>query len=131
MADTRFVLVVVDTAATLYRSDYIGRAELAARQMHLRRFLRELQKIADEFGVAVVATNQVVAEVDSGSSTFSAPQLKPIRGNIMARASTTRLSLRKGRGEERVCKVVASPCLAKQEARFQNSLEGVSDVKDD
>ncbi len=131
MADTRFVLVVVDIATTLYILDYSGRAELAPRQMHLGRFLRGLQKIADEFGVAVVVTNQVVAEVDSGSSMFSGPQVKPIGGNIMARASTTRLSLRKGRGEERVCKVVAFPCLAEQEARFQVALEEVTDVKDE
>jgi DNA repair protein RAD51 len=131
MADTRFVLVVVDSATALYRSDYTGRAELAPRQMHLGRFLRGLQKIADEFGVAVVVTNQVVAQVDSGSSMFSGPQVKPIGGNIMAHASTTRLSLRKGRGEERVCKVVASPCLAEQEVRLQIALEGVTDVKDD
>lgn len=41
-----------------------------------------------------------------------------------------RLALRKGRGEERVCKVISSPCLAEAEARFQISAEGVSDVKD-
>jgi DNA repair protein RAD51 len=29
----------------------------------------------------------------------------------MAHASTTRLSLRKGRGASRVCKIVDSPCL--------------------
>jgi len=87
MADTRFVLVVVDSATALYRSDYTGRAELAPRQMHLGRFLRGLQKIADEFGVAVVVTNQVVAQVDSGSSMFSGPQVKPIGGKIMAHAS--------------------------------------------
>ncbi len=89
-----------------------------------------MQKIADEIGVAVVVTNQVVAQVDSGPSLFSGPEVKPIGGNIMAHAPTTRLSLRKGRGEERVCKVVPSRCLAEQEARFQIALEGVSDVKD-
>jgi DNA repair protein RAD51 len=99
--------------------------------MHLDRFLRGLQKIAEEFGVAVVVTNQVVAQVDSGSSMFSGPQVKPIGGNIMAHASTTRLWLRKGRGEERVCKVLACPCVAEQEACFQIALEGVTDVKDD
>lgn len=41
-----------------------------------------------------------------------------------------RLALRKGRGEERICKVISSPCLAEAEARFQLSSEGVSDVKD-
>ncbi len=91
MADTRFILVAVDSATALYRSDYTGRAELAPQQMHLDRFLRGLQKIADEFGVAVEVTNQVVAQVDSGSSMFSGPQDKPIGGNIMAHASTTRL----------------------------------------
>ena len=56
-----------------------------------------------QFGVAVVITNQVVATVD-GAAMFG-PQFKPIGGNIMAHASTTRLMLRKGRGENRVCKV--------------------------
>lgn len=35
------------------------RGELAARQIQLGRFLRGLQRLADEFGVAVVVTNQV------------------------------------------------------------------------
>lgn len=37
----------------------MGRGELAARQNHLGRFLRGLQRLADEFGVAVMVTNQV------------------------------------------------------------------------
>jgi len=37
----------------------------------------------------VVITNQVVAQVD-GSTMFARPQIKPIGGNIMAHASTTR-----------------------------------------
>jgi RecA/RadA recombinase len=36
----------------------------------------------------------------------------------MAHASTTRLSLRKGRGASRVCKIVDSPCLPEAEAIF-------------
>lgn len=39
--------------------------------------------------MAVVITNQVVAQVD-GSAMFAGPQVKPIGGNIMAHASTTR-----------------------------------------
>jgi DNA repair protein RAD51 len=41
------------------RSEFVGRGELAARQNQLGRFLRMLQRLADEFGVAVVVTNQV------------------------------------------------------------------------
>ncbi|GLT61205.1 hypothetical protein SLA2020_339270 [Shorea laevis] len=129
MVETRFALMIVDSATALYRTDFSGRGELSARQMHLAKFLRSLQKLADEFGVAVVITNQVVAQVD-GSAIFAGPQIKPIGGNIMAHASTTRLALRKGRGEERICKVISSPCLPEADARFQISAEGVTDVKD-
>lgn len=41
------------------RSEFVGRGELAARQNQLGRFLRMLQRLADEFGTAVVVTNQV------------------------------------------------------------------------
>ena len=37
----------------------------------------------------MVITNQVVAQVD-GSAMFAGPQIKPIGGNSMAHASTTR-----------------------------------------
>ncbi|KAH0854636.1 hypothetical protein HID58_051011 [Brassica napus] len=132
MVETRcveFALMIVDSATALYRTDFSGRGELSARQMHLAKFLRSLQKLADEFGVAVVITNQVVAQVD-GSALFAGPQFKPIGGNIMAHATTTRLALRKGRAEERICKVISSPCLPEAEARFQISTEGVTDCKD-
>jgi DNA repair protein RAD51 len=59
MAESRFALVIVDSATALYRSEFNGRGELAARQIQLGRFLRALAKLADEFGVAVVVTNQV------------------------------------------------------------------------
>ena len=60
--------------------------------MHLAQFLRSLLKLADEFGVAVVLTNQVVAQVD-GAAMFNADPKKPIGGNIMAHASTTRYNV--------------------------------------
>jgi RecA/RadA recombinase len=43
---------------------------------------------------------------------------------------TTRLYLKKGRGEQRVCKVYDSPCLPEEECLFQLSDGGVVDVKD-
>lgn len=44
----RYALLVVDSATALYRTDYSGRGELSARQMHLARFLRTLLRLADE-----------------------------------------------------------------------------------
>ena len=95
--------------------------------MHLAQFLRGLLRIADEYGVAVVITNQVVAQVDGGMM-FAADPKKPIGGNIMAHASTTRLSLRKGRGDTRVCKIYDSPCLPEAEAMFAIKDDGINDA---
>lgn len=128
MTESRYALLIVDSATALFRTDYTGRGELAARQMKLAQFLRRLQRIADEFGVAVVVTNQVVAKVDAAMS--FGPQIQPIGGNIMAHASTTRLYLRKGRGENRVCKVYDSPLLPEAEATFAIGPQGVIDGTD-
>ncbi|XP_022913009.1 DNA repair protein RAD51 homolog 1 [Onthophagus taurus] len=130
MTESRYCLLVVDSATALYRTDYSGRGELSARQMHLARFLRMLLRLADEFGVAVVLTNQVVAQVDGGNAMFNADPKKPIGGNIMAHASTTRLYLRKGRGETRVCKIYDSPCLPESEAMFAITADGINDAQE-
>eukprot|EP00731_Ephydatia_muelleri_P028046 Em0019g919a len=129
MSESRYALLVVDSATALYRTDYSGRGELSARQMHLARFLRTLLRLADEFGVAVVITNQVVAQVD-GAAMFNADPKKPIGGNIIAHASTTRLYLRKGRGETRICKIYDSPCLPESEAMFAINPDGIGDAKE-
>jgi meiotic recombination protein DMC1 len=79
--------------------------------------LGRLIKFADEYNVAVVITNQCVHACTgahwgpyltlaaarmtadpAGGMTFVADPKKPVGGNILAHASTTRLSLRKGRG---------------------------------
>nr|CAH7749033.1 unnamed protein product [Callosobruchus chinensis] len=129
MSDARYALLIVDSAMALYRTDYSGRGELSARQMHLARFLRMLLQLADVFGIAVVITNQVVAQVD-GAAMFNADPKKPIGGNIMAHASTTRLYLRKGRGETRMCKIYDSPCLPESEAMFAINPDGIGDAKE-
>lgn len=48
----------------------------------------------------------------------------------MAHASTTRLALRKGRGEQRICKIYDSPMLAEAEATFAIGTGGIIDATD-
>jgi len=126
MCESRYAVVIVDSSTALFRTDYSGRGELAARQTQLAKFLRMLLRITDEFGVAVVLTNQVVAQVDS--SAMYGPGIKPIGGNIMAHAATTRLYLKKGKGDTRVCHVADSPCLPESDAIFAIGPEGVIDA---
>jgi len=128
MSQDRYALIVVDSATALYRTDYSGRGELSERQMHMAQFLRQLTRLAEEFGVAVLITNQVVANPDGMS--FAKDSTKPIGGNIIAHASTTRLRLRKGRGENRICTVFDSPTLPEADAQFAIGPQGVCDSTD-
>jgi len=97
--------------------------------MHLGKFLRHLQRLADEFGICVLITNQVMSSVD-GSAMFHGDAKKPIGGNIMAHASTTRLYLRKGRAESRICKIYDSPSLPESEAIYAIGKGGIEDYND-
>merc|ERR1719450_2385 len=127
--ESRYALLVVDSATGLFRTDYTGRGELADRQQALNKFLRNLQRIADEHGVAVVITNQVMASPDSGPAAYMGPQVKPIGGHIIGHASQTRLHFRKGKGETRVCKIYDSPNLPEGEAMFAIGKGGIMNAE--
>ena len=118
--------LVVDSATALFRTDFTGRGELAERQQKLAQFLRQCTMLASTYGVAVVITNQVTAD-PGGAAMFVKDNNKPIGGNILAHASTTRLKLRKGRGDNRICKVIDSPMIAESEAEFCLLEGGVGD----
>lgn len=60
--------------------------------------------------MAVLITNHVMSDPSGGAMFVSDPK-KPIGGHVMAHASTVRLSLRKGKGEQRLMKVVDAPNL--------------------
>ncbi len=51
--------------------------------------MSRLQKISEEYNVAVFITNQMTADPGAALS-FQADPKKPIGGNILAHASTTR-----------------------------------------
>ena len=53
---------------------------------------------------------------------------KPIGGNIMAHASTTKLYLRKGSEETRIVKIYDSPSLPESEATYAISKGGIEDT---
>ena len=129
MTESRYALVIIDSATSLYRTDYVGRGELASRQQHMAKFLRALQRLSDEFGVAVVITNQVIAQVDGSSSFISDPK-KPMGGNVIAHASQTRLYLKKGKGSNRICRVYDSPSLPNGECTFSISEAGIGNPVD-
>ncbi|KAH7522245.1 hypothetical protein FEM48_Zijuj07G0118000 [Ziziphus jujuba var. spinosa] len=114
MSEEPFRLLIVDSVIALFRVDFTGRGELADRQQKLAQMLSRLIKIAEEFNVAVYMTNQVIA--DPGGGVFISDPKKPAGGHVLAHAATIRLMFRKGKGEQRVCKVFDAPNLPEAEA---------------
>ena len=117
MIEDQFALLVIDSIMAPLSVDYSGRGELTERQQVLGRMLSKIQKISEQFNIAVFMTNQVMADPGGGMTNAVEPK-KPVGGNIMALASTTRLFLRKGKGEQRVCKIFDSPSIPEGECVF-------------
>jgi len=124
-----FKLLIIDSIMALFRVDFCGRGELADRQQKLAQMLSKLQKISEEYNVAVFITNQMTADPGATMS-FQADPKKPIGGHILAHASTTRVSLRKGRGELRIAKIYDSPDLPENEATYAITEGGIADAKE-
>lgn len=85
-------------------------------------------QISEEFNVAVLMTNHVMSD-PSGAMFISDPK-KPVGGHVIAHASTVRLSVRKGKQDQRVIKVIQAPHLADGEETFVIGDGGVLDCSD-
>eukprot|EP01040_Poterioochromonas_malhamensis_P009431 gene9431-10242_t len=122
-----FRLLIIDSIIALFRAEFVGRGELADRQQKLGQHLSQLVRLAEEFNVAVVVINQCMADPSNNMAMF-APQVKPVGGNILAHASTTRVFLKKGKGEQRVAKIYDSPLMPEEDAIFQIVNGGIDDI---
>ena len=79
--------------------------------------------LAEVYNIALVVTNQVMAKPDL---LFGDPTA-PIGGHIVAHACTTRIYLRKSKGDRRIARIVDSPLLAEGEAVFAIRQTGIED----
>lgn len=122
-------MLVVDSIIAPFRQEYLGRGELAERQQRLGSIVVQLKKMAEEFNLCVVLTNQVSADPGS-SAMFVANAKKAVGGHCLSHNVDTIISLSKGKGEQRVAKVVDSPSMPEADAVFQLSNGGVCDPSD-
>ncbi|KAK7531144.1 Rad51-domain-containing protein [Phyllosticta citricarpa] len=126
-ATNEYRLLIVDSIMALFRVDYTGRGELNERQQKLNQFLTKLTQIAHEFNVVVLMTNQVQSDPGASAMFAGADGRKPVGGHILAHASSTRILLRKGRGDERVAKIQDSPDRPEGEATYIITNGGIND----
>ncbi|MBN2478232.1 DNA repair and recombination protein RadA [Candidatus Micrarchaeota archaeon] len=116
-------LIVIDSFTSQFRADYIGRGALGERQQKMNKHIHTLQRLADDYNVAVYITNQVM---DNPGILFGDPT-KPIGGHVLGHASTYRLYLRKSKDEKRIARLVDSPNLPEGECVFKVNKKGVTD----
>ena len=117
-------IIIVDSLTSAFRSDYVGRGELAERQQKLNKHIHSLLRIADQYNVAVYITNQVM---DRPDILFGDPTVA-IGGHVLAHASTYRVYLRRSKDDKRIAKLVDSPNLPDNEVVFRVTPEGLKDV---
>ena len=117
-------LIVVDSLIGHFRSEYIGRGTLANRQQTINSHLHDLLRLCDIYtDLAIIVTNQVQSKPD----VFYGNPLQAAGGNVVAHGSTIRVYLRKGKGEQRIAKIVDAPHLPEGEAIFSITENGISD----
>ena len=117
-------LIIVDSLIGHFRSEYVGRGTLANRQQTINTHLHDLLRLTDIFPeLCIIVTNQVQSKPDVfyGNPTVAAG------GNIVAHGSTIRVYLRKGKGEQRVAKMIDAPHLPEGEAIFSITENGIVD----
>jgi DNA repair protein RadA len=116
-------LIIVDSLTSYFRSEYIGRGQLAERQQKLNKHMHTLHRWAEIYNLAVFVTNQVMEKPDV---LFGDPTA-PIGGNVVGHSATFRLYLRKGKGNKRIAKLVDSPHLPDGEVVYSVTENGIED----
>ncbi|MBN1214452.1 MAG: DNA repair and recombination protein RadA [Candidatus Lokiarchaeota archaeon] len=117
-------LIIVDSIITHFRSEYIGRGTLSSRQQILNSHIHDLLRLSETYDeLAVMFTNQVSSKPD----VFYGNPITHTGGNIIAHGATIRVFLRKGKGEQRVAKVVDAPHLPEADAIFSITDDGIID----
>ncbi|KAG2841975.1 hypothetical protein PC113_g18925 [Phytophthora cactorum] len=113
-----FRLLIIDSVTALFRTDFSGRGELSERQQRLNQHLVRLVKHAE---VGFCAFGNPGANVLFGS------EMKPVGGHVMSHGVHTRVLMKKGRAENRICKIIDSPSMPEAECSIQLYVGGVTD----
>ncbi|MFX1600128.1 MAG: DNA repair and recombination protein RadA [Promethearchaeota archaeon] len=117
-------LIIVDSLIGHFRSEYIGRGTLASRQQIINTHIHDLLRLTETYDeLAVVFTNQVSSRPD----VFYGNPLTHTGGHVVAHGATIRIFLRKGKGEQRIAKVVDAPHIPESDAIFSITEDGIID----
>ncbi|MFX1364053.1 MAG: DNA repair and recombination protein RadA [Promethearchaeota archaeon] len=124
ISEKNIKLIVVDSLIGHFRSEYIGRGTLASRQQTINSHIHDLLRLTETYNeLAVIFTNQVSAKPD----VFYGNPLIHTGGHVVAHGATIRIFLRKGKGEQRIAKVVDAPHIPESDSVFSITEDGITD----
>ena len=117
-------LVVVDSLTKLPRADFSGQGELYTRQRLILDMVEKLRRIAINYRVVVIVTNQVVAT----PGVLYGRGYKPIGGHVLAHTVDTRLLLTRATDPYRKVTILDSSWLPPGECKIRITDEGIADA---
>jgi RecA/RadA recombinase len=98
-------LLMVDSIINNYRAEFLGPSNIAERQQRLYRLMNLLSHIAQNYGIAVVITNQV----NSSHPFKTSYKSNSTGGNVIAYMSNYRVYLRRYINDRIAATIVKSP----------------------
>lgn len=113
-------MILIDSISNLFRARLWGDKLLKIRQQLLNFHLFELRKLAEEFDLAVVYSNQVTASFDGLEGSIN-----PVGGNITGHNANVRLQLKKGQNGYYEASIISSSYLAPKVIKYNITSQGV------
>lgn len=117
-------IITVDSITKLPRADFEGRNELYKRQRLILRMIENLRRLAENYNLVVLVTNQVVAK----PGTMYGRDKKPIGGNVLAHNVDTRLWLRQSSKNTRYVQILDSSWLPPGKIKVRITKAGIVDA---
>jgi len=125
-------LILIDSLTATLRAEYVGRETLWHRQQLLNKILRTLLNYARAFNLAVVVTNQVVADP---SAIFTHDPVKrdvPVGGHILAHNAETRIYMRQSaKPTVGIARLIDSSWLPPGECTYKINVKGIDNVEEE
>ena len=122
--DNSYRVLIVDSLTSHFRSEFIGRGELATRQQKLNKHMHLLSKIAYLYNAVVLVTNQVM----SNPAGFYGDPTQAVGGHIVGHNSGFRIYLRPGKAGSVFFKLIDSPNLPQGEGNYVITKDGLEQV---
>lgn len=119
--DNSYRVLIVDSLTSHFRSEFIGRGELATRQQKLNKHMHLLSKIAYLYNAVILVTNQVMSD----PAGFFGDPTRAVGGHIVGHNSAFRIYLRPGKGGTIYFKLIDSPNLPQGEGNYNITVDGL------